>query len=317
MSTTYIIGHKHPDTDSVVAAMALEYYYQQRPNPNFPHPQAAIIDPINAETIYLFDKFHATAPELITNTDLKKDDQVILVDHNEESQRLDDLDPEKISQIIDHHKVNINLPQPIEMNFKAWGSTSTIVYSLMQKDGDQALEPSKNLAALMLAAILSDTVGFKSPTTTDHDRTLGKKLAKIAGINDLDGFTLEIFKAKSNLSQLSDLQIIKNDFKIYDFKKKVYIGQIETVEQAELLKQKKTGLLEAMDLVKGGEEVDLIFLAVTDILNINTKLVVLGPEEESIAAKAFAGKVSDQVIDIGAKMSRKKEIAPAIEKALS
>lgn len=314
MSKTYIIGHKKPDTDAVVAAMALQYFEEKIASPFIPNPEAVIVDPINPETTFLFEKFGVTAPRLITVSDILPEDKVLLVDHNEESQRLDGLNPDQIVGIFDHHKANINFTNPITLNFMPWGSSSSLVYFLMQKND---IQPDKTLASLMLAAVLSDTVGYKSATATEKDKEIGAELAKLAGIDDVEGFTLEIFKAKSNVADLSDEQIVKNDYKVFEFGKMTFIDQLETVEQAEILKNKKVGLLKAMATVKEQEGVELLFVAITDILKVNTKLLILGEEEAAVAEKAFGGKVEDSVLDIGPKMSRKKEIAPAIEKALS
>ena len=169
----------------------------------------------------------------------------------------------------------------------------------------------------MLAAILSDTVGYKSATTTDKDSELGKELAQIAAIADVDAFTLEIFKAKSDISKLTDEQIVTNDYKVFDFGgQKVLINQIETVEQDKVM-SRKTDLLKAMESIKTKEGVDLIFCAVSDILKVNTKLICLGQEEAKVAETAFDGGVGESVIDIGPSLSRKKQIAPPIEKALT
>lgn len=313
MTTTYIIGHRKPDTDSVVAAMALEYLYQQKKCFGYDLPQAVITTTLNPETSYLFNKFGVKTPRLITADDIKKDDQVVLVDHNEESQRLTALNPDQIVDIIDHHKINLNLSKPVDATFKTWGSSSTIVYSLMEQ---QDVKPDKTLASLLLAAILSDTVGLKSATSADKDKDYVQKLAKIAEINDVDAFTLEIFKAKSDISQLSDKEIVTNDYKIFEFGQKTLISQLETVQQDEILKNKKDDLLAALAAIKTEQGVELIFCAITDILKINTKLLLLGDEEQAVAQKAFGGGVEDHVLDIGPKMSRKKEMAPAIEKSL-
>lgn len=311
---TYIIGHTKPDTDAVVAAMALEYLYKHEECFCHPDAEAVIADPLNPETSYLFEKFGVKSPRHISASDIKSEDKIVLVDHNEASQRLDGIAENQIVEVLDHHKVNLNLSQPIFMTFKAWGSSSTIVYYLMQQ---QNLTPDKTLASLMLAAILSDTVGYKSATTTQKDKDLGAELAEIAGITDVDAFTLEIFKAKSNVADLTDEQIVKNDYKIFEFGKKTMIDQLETVEQAKILATKKADLLKAMQAVKTELGVELLFVAITDILNVNTKVLILGDEEAAVAQAAFGGTVTDSVLDIGPKMSRKKEIAPSIEKALA
>jgi len=313
MAKTYIIGHTKPDTDSVVAAMALQYLYQQKDCFSRAEAEAVIADPLNPETTFLFEKFGVKAPRKITAADITAEDQVVLVDHNEESQRLVGLNQDQIVEVIDHHKANLNFSQPIFLTFKTWGSSNTIVYFMMKKNG---IKPDKTLASLMLAAILSDTVGFKSATTTPKDRELGLELAEIAGITKIEDFALEIFKAKSNVSTLTDEQIVRNDYKVFDFGKKVFIDQIETVEQDVLVNNKKQSLLAAMQQVKTQEKVDLIFVAITDILKVNTKLLILSEAEAKVAEQAFGGKVTDSILDIGPKMSRKKEIAPAFEKTL-
>jgi manganese-dependent inorganic pyrophosphatase len=313
MSKTYIIGHLKPDTDSVVAAMALEYLYQKAECFGYENPQAVLADPLNPETTYLFDKFQITPPKLITANEITPEDKVVLVDHNEASQRLSGLDEDRVVDIIDHHKVNLNLNSPLYLTFKPWGSSATIVYHLMKQN---QVTPDKNLAALMLAAVLSDTVGYKSATTTAKDKEVGAELAKIAEIADVDGFAFEIFKAKSDISSLSDEEIVQNDYKIFDFEKKTFISQLETVEQSTLIADKKERLLAAMSNVKAQLGVELLFVAVTDVLGVNTKLLLAGEAEVIAAERAFGGTAVDYVLDIGPKMSRKKEIAPAIEEVL-
>jgi len=311
---TYLIGHIKPDTDAVVAPMALAELFHKKECFGHTNAEVVIIDPLNPETTFLFEKFGVSTPRLVTLEDIKPEDRVILVDHNEESQRLAGLKPEQIVEVIDHHKLNCNFKNPIYLTCKPWGSSTTIAYYLMKQND---FVPDQKLAALMLAAILSDTVGFKSATTVSQDRELGIELAKIAEIEDLESFALEIFKAKSDISSLSPEKMVTNDYKVFEFSQKTMIGQLETVEQGELLSNKKTELLTAMTEVKGKLGVSLLFLAITDILKVNTKLLILSESEQLVAEKAFGGKTKDNILDIGAKMSRKKEIAPAIETALS
>ncbi|MFZ1721329.1 MAG: DHH family phosphoesterase, partial [Microgenomates group bacterium] len=270
MSKTYIIGHTKPDTDAVVAAMALEYLYKKEECFCHPDAKAVIADPLNPETTFLFEKFGVESPRLLAPSELTTEDKIVLIDHNEASQRLEGISDDQIIEVVDHHKVNLNLSQPIFMTFKAWGSSSTIVFYLMKQ---QNVVPDKTLASLLLAAILSDTVGYKSATTTQKDKELGAELAVIAEISDVDAFTLEIFKAKSNVSELTDEQIVKNDYKVFEFGKKTMIDQLETVEQSTILQNKKQDLLAAMQQVKDELDVELLFVAITDILNVNTKVL--------------------------------------------
>lgn len=324
MKTTYIIGHTKPDTDAVVAALAFEYLCKNWPDMGYENQTAVITDPLNPETQFLFEKFGVSAPKLISGADLNEKTQVVLVDHNEASQRMSGLEnsdvaDQQIVEIIDHHKANINCNNPIFLTFKPWGSTCSIVYYLMKKF---AVKPDKTLASLMLASILSDTVGYKSATCTPHDQKFGAELATIAEITDIAAFTLEIFKAKSNISTLTDQQIVKNDYKVFEFGNaqggvtKTMIDQLETVEQDLVMTQKKASLLKAMEAVKAELGAELLFVAITDILKVNTKLLIMGDTEKAVAEKAFGGTTVDNILDIGPKMSRKKEIAPAIENAL-
>lgn len=313
--TTYVIGHTKPDTDSVVAAMAMAHLATNCPNDKYQNPVPVISADLNPETAYLFDKFNVEKPRIITAADIKAEDKVILVDHNEESQRLEGLKADQIIEILDHHKMNVNFSKPIEVMIKTWGCSCSIIYRRMQI---QNITPDKTLATLMLAAILSDTVAFKSSTSTAKDKEMAMELAKIAEISDIDTFALEIFKAKSDVSKLSCEEIVKNDYKIFDFGgKKVLIDQVETVEQETIIAEKKDCLLAAMEKVKAEEAADLLFVVITDILKVNSKVLLLGAEEEASAVKAFGGEVVAQLLDIGPKLSRKKEIAPALEQALS
>lgn len=308
---TYIIGHLKPDLDSVVAALVFTEYAKLNGVEN---PTPAIIDAPNPETKFVFEKFAITPPNLLAIGDILPEDRVILVDHNETDQRLIGLNPEQIVGIYDHHKINLSLSQPIEIVVLPLGSSNTVAWYLFQ-EFHFVIEPL--LAKLMLSAILSDTVGLKSSTTTDTDKKAVADLSILAGITDIETLTLEIFKAKSNVAMLSDEQVIKNDYKIFDFSgKKVFIDQLETVEQDLLLSSRKTGLISALQSIKEKEGVDYIILGITDILKINTKLLVGGVGETDLVQKAFGGTVTENILDIGPKMSRKKDIAPAIEKAL-
>lgn len=306
----YCIGHQKPDLDATVAAIAMAEYLRQK---GYQEATAVIADPLNPETEFVFKKFGATPPPLLKVAEITPEDTITLVDHNEEEQRLPGINPDQIIGIVDHHKVNLNLSKPITLTIKPVGSTSTIVYSKFVSHG---LKIDPLLAQLLLCAVLSDTVGLKSPTTTDKDRQCVKDLQSLAGIANIDSLTLEIFKAKSNISDLTPEQIVKNDYKVFEFAKKTLIGQIETVEQTAVL-ARKAELLTAMQAVKQAEGVALIFLAITDILAVNTKLLILGDSEKVVAEKAFGGQVVGQILDIGPKLSRKKEIGPPIESALN
>ena len=207
---TYIIGHIKPDLDSIVSAISFAEYCNIN---KYENPTPAIIDDLNPETDFVFKKFGVSPPTKISLSDISSEDKVVLVDHNEPDQRLVGLNPNQIIAIYDHHKVNLNLNQPIEIITLPFGSSNTICWYLFKEFN---FKPTKQLASLMLSAILSDTVGLKSSTTTSTDREAVEDLAQVAEITSIENLTLEIFMAKSNLSSLTDsrstFKIIKPNF---------------------------------------------------------------------------------------------------------
>lgn len=309
---TYVIGHKKPDLDSVVAAISIAQFNKKLGKENV---IPAITEGINEETKFIFKKFDATPPEIINPAKITPEDHFILVDHNEVEQRLDGLNPEQIIKIYDHHKVNLNIAQPIEIQAYPVGSTNTIAWLLFKQNN---ISIDHKTACLMICAILSDTVGLKSSTTTNTDKKAVANLSATSAISDVEALTLEIFKAKSNINSLNDEQVVLNDYKIFDFSgKKVLIGQTETVEQKTIISEREDALLAAMEKIKKQQKVDYIFLALTDILKVNTKLLIIGDDEKELAQKAFGISVTNNILDIGPKMSRKKDIAPLIEAVLA
>ena len=307
----YVLGHKKPDLDSIVSAIACaELRKALKAKDEF---IAGRISEINPETRCILKKFKAKPPKLIKASDIKSKDQVILVDHNEKSQRLDGLNPEQIIEIIDHHKINLNLNKPIKILIYPWGAASTILYFLGKQKGFKW--PPK-IAALLLCAILSDTGGFKYATTTDFDKKAVKELQKLTKIQNLDSLVFEIFKAKSDISGLSSKQVVTNDYKIYNFSgRKIFINQLETIEQEEILKEKEKYLI-ALEKVKQEMKLDFAFFAITDILKQNTKMLYLTLDSKKILEKAFEKRGRENVIDIGHRLSRKKQIVPEVEKTV-
>jgi len=311
MTTNYIVGHKNPDTDSVAAAIALA---ELKAKLGEGEPVAGRAGEPTAEALHVLKKFGIEPPTLLEADMLNPSDRITLVDHNEESQRLEGLDPSQIVEIIDHHRVNLKLAKPIKITVLPWGSTATIIFDFAQQKG---IKFSQKTAKLLLAAILSDTLGLRSPTTTDHDRRAIEKLRKIAKIEDIEALTLEIFKAKSDISGLTPKEVITNDQKVYDFAgRKTLIGQLETVEQDKIIADKERYLKAMADIKKGGN-FNLALFAVTDPLKKNTKILYPSEEERTVLEVAFRTEGKDGVADIGPRLSRKKEMVPEIEKAVT
>lgn len=309
----YITGHKDPDLDSVASAILYAEYLEKAQK----YPLAKIIPAsageINVETAFVLEKFGVEVPANLDKIDILEDDKFILVDHNEELQRHPKVNPENVLELVDHHRVNLNFAFPLQISILPVGSTATIIYSIFQKE---AITPSETAQKLTLCAILSDTQGLKSSTTSGLDSEYAHDLGKKLKI-DLDSLTFEIFKAKSDISGLSPEEIAKKDFKIFKFgEKEVFIDQVETVEPEKVLSQKEE-LIKALEKIKSEEGAGIGYIVITDILNVNSRVLYSNEEEERILEKAFTTQGVNGVADIGPRMSRKKDIAPEIERVLN
>lgn len=296
----YIIGHKNPDTDSICSAIALAYFLKEKMNLEV---NPARSGNINQETKFVLEKFGFPEPELLENTDEK---QLILVDHNEKEQMVEG--SPKIIEVIDHHKINFSYPEPINFFSEAVGSTATII---AEKFFSENIEIPDNIAGILLCSILSDTVIFKSPTTTEKDKKTAEKLNKKLNL-DLEEFGKEIKKAGMDLDKPAKELILK-DFKEYVFgTKKFGIGQIEIIGIETFLKERKLEINTAMEQVKQEKGYDCLIFATTDILKEGSEFFVEGQEEN--IEKIFKIKLKEKSAWINGMMSRKKQIIPPLDK---
>ncbi|OGF26177.1 manganese-dependent inorganic pyrophosphatase [Candidatus Falkowbacteria bacterium RIFOXYB2_FULL_34_18] len=303
MDKVYIIGHTSPDTDSVVAAISYAEFKNKIENTNIYIPVVA--GEINKATEFIFNKFNIEKPEILNTLENKN---VILVDHNEAAQSLTGIESAKIIEILDHHKLDFKYSEPIYVNIKPWGSSATIVAELFLSNN---LNISKSTAGLILSAILDDTVITKSPTCTKTDKDMIKKLSEIAEINDWENFGMEIFKAKSGVSKMRDIEVIKSDFKDFDFMAgKFGVGQVETVDLNEFSNRLDSLLIE-MEKIKKENNYHSVLLFVTDIIKGGSKILVASREAEKIA-EAFNIKLKDNKAYINGLMSRKKQVVPVL-----
>lgn len=303
----YIIGHKNPDTDSVCSAIAYSELKRQQGVKVVP----ARLGELNPETTFVLNKFGFKAPELLEKGTGK---ELILVDHNEKSQSLVDLDQAKIVEIIDHHKIgDITTPHPIFFLTLPVGSTATIVTKLFE---EKKIKISKNIAAILLASIISDTVLFKSVTTTGQDKVSARRLAEIAGVENIEELGMEILKAKSDLAGKSPKELLFRDFKDFDMSGyKVGIGQIEVVDSS-LLDNLKDGLYEEMGKVQEKSQYDSLFLMLTDVIKECTELLVV-TDNTRIVEEAFGKRLEGPSLILDKVLSRKKQVVPPLEKAFA
>ena len=298
-----IFGHKNPDTDTICSSMVKQILNEKDGKTN---TQAVRLGNVNKETQYVLDYLKIEAPELIEG--VKKGQEVILIDHNEFSQSADGIEKAKIIGVIDHHRIaNFQTTEPLYYTARPYGCTSTILFKDFKQKG---IEIEKTEAILMASAIISDTLLFKSPTTTSHDKEALKELAKIANI-DLDTYGIEMLKAGTDLDDFSEEELINLDAKKFEENGvKCVIAQVNTVSIEDVLKRKEK-LEEAINNEIEKDNLNLFVFAITDILNSNSQIIALGNRTD-IIEKSY--KLEDNMAFLKGVVSRKKQILPMVEK---
>ena len=306
MDNVFVVPHKNADTDGVAAAIGYAFFKNKLEKTT--KYKAAIPGKLNSETLFVLDKVKMKAPETIDNLAGKK---VILVDHNEVGQTVDGVEKAEVLEIIDHHKIGgMQTSSPIMFHAEPLGSTCTIVLDFIEY---HKIECPADIATLLLAGILSDTVIFKSPTTTEKDKGIASRIAKKLYI-DVNAFGMDIKKAKASIKDLSANKVVMSDYKEYEKKGIKYgVGQIEVVDYSEAMARKQE-LLKELDAVMTAAGQKLGLLMVTHILEEATKLFVRG--DYGLAKQAFNKEVKDGEIILPKVMSRKKQVVPLIEAAL-
>ena len=305
MSKVFVTGHKNPDTDSICSALS----YAALKQAQGVDAVAVRLGEVNKETQYALDYFQVEAPELIASVEEKQ--AVMLVDHNEPAQSVDGLDKAELLEIVDHHRLGgLNTANPIFVHIEPVGCTATIITKMFDC---QKVELPKKVAGLLLSAIVSDTVLFKSPTCTEQDKAAAEKLAVIAGVN-LKEYGMAMLKAGADLGDLTPAQIAKTDSKPFSFGNyKAIVAQISVMDTADIL-AKKAELVAAMQELCQNEGYDMSLLMVTDIMEESTELVFVG-EPKQLIADAFGKDASGDSIYLPGVMSRKKQIVPQLTEA--
>ena len=300
-----IFGHKNPDTDSICSAMVKERLNKKSGNENV---KAKRLGEINKETKYVLDYLKLEAPKLLES--IEEGQEIILVDHNEFSQSAQGIEKAKILEVVDHHRIsNFQTSEPLYYTARPYGCTCTILYKEFLEKG---IEISKDDAILMASAIMSDTLLLKSPTTTNHDVKALEELEKIAGI-DIKEYGLEMLKAGTDLDDFSEEELINLDAKMVEKNgEKIVIAQVNTVSIEDVLKRQEK-LEEAINNRISKEGISLFVLAITDILNSNSELLVLG-NKANVAELAFGEKLENNTMFLKGVVSRKKQILPNIDK---
>ncbi len=302
MNKIYIFGHKNPDTDSITSAKVMEIYCKRKGM----DVEAFRLGNLNKETKYIFDYLKIEEPTLLEK--VEEGQEVILVDHNEFQQSVDGIENSKITMVVDHHRIaNFQTAEPLFYRAEPVGCTATILYKLFIEAG---FEIEKLEATLMLSAIVSDSLLFKSPTCTELDKEAALKLAKIADI-DVEVYGLELLKAGTDLSDLSAEELINVDAKEVMLKDvKAVIAQVNTASIPDMM-TRKDEIETAMNKIIEEKGLDIFFLAITDIINSNSQAIVLG-NKAKLAEKSYNVNLVENTAFLEGVVSRKKQIIPIL-----
>lgn len=295
-----VFGHKNPDTDSICSSISLSYLKNQLGIDAKPYA----LGEVRKEAQFVLDYFKVDAPEVLS-TSVKGLD-VVLVDHNEYAQSADDIKDANIVEIVDHHKIGgIATDVPISFRVMPVGCSCTIIYNMFKENN---VEIPYHIAGLLLSAILSDTLLFKSPTTTDKDKEACEVLSKIANVN-MEEYAMEMFKAGTSLDEFSIEEIVNMDFKEFNMsEKRVGIGQVFTLDIDSIL-AKKDDFLAYIN----ASEYDMLVLALTDIIKEGSYLIYKA--DDSIISNAFNVGAHQGVFAEGV-VSRKKQLVPNLTTAI-
>lgn len=303
MEKILIFGHKNPDTDSITSSIVMENLEKKLGNENV---KAFKLGKINKETEFVLNYFKIEEPETLEK--ISEKENVILVDHNAFVQSIDGIEKANILKVIDHHCIsNFETKMPLYFLAKPVGCTQTILYDLY-KSYNIEIEP--NIAGLMVSAIISDTLLFKSPTCTEEDVEAANELAKIANI-DLEKYGMEMLKAGTDLSDFTEEELINIDSKnIESNGVSIQVAQINTACIEDVLKSQKEIEAEIIKFIEKNK-VSIFMFLITDIINSNSEAIVLG-EKREIAETAFGEKIENNRMFLKGVVSRKKQVFPVL-----
>ena len=308
MEKVLVFGHQNPDTDTITSAIVYAYLK----NAIGVEAEAVRLGELNNETKYALEKFGFEAPRLIKNVETEAT-KVILVDHNEKQQSAIGIEEVQITEVIDHHRIaNFETSDPLYYRAEPVGCTATIINKIFKEKG---IEIPSNIAGLMLSAIVSDTLLFKSPTCTEEDITAARELEKLAGVN-VEQYGLAMLKAGADLSDKSLEDLLSLDAKEFTMgEHKVIIAQVNAVDVNDVMGRQEQ-LEELINMEIQEKELDLFFFVVTDILNNDSVALALGKMALKAEA-AFNVAFVNNVALLKGVVSRKKQVVPALTEALA
>lgn len=304
MKQILVFGHKNPDTDSICSAIS----FAELKNAQGVNVIPCRLGNVSKETQFALNHFGAEAPLFIENVNADENGkkEVILVDHNEKAQTADGIESAKILEVVDHHKFALTTDEPLKITADTVGCTCTLIYRLFKQAG---ITPSKKAAGLMMSAIISDTLLFKSPTCTPEDVEAVKELSKICGEENYEDYGMKLLIEGTSLSDKTPEEIITIDMKEFDMNgKKVAVAQVNTVDVAGLLNT-QAELEAAMNSMSEKSNYDLFVLVITDIIKAGSYVLTVGKCPE-LVEKAFNVKLENKTAWLEGVVSRKKQVVP-------
>ncbi|MDX1744205.1 MAG: manganese-dependent inorganic pyrophosphatase [Ruegeria sp.] len=304
--TTLVFGHKSPDTDSTGSPILWSWYLNEVKGEK---AEAVLLGEPNTEAAFLLQRWDLPKPRIIA--DVETDAPVVIVDTNNPAELPASINSADIRAIIDHHKLvgGLETKGPIDITVRPLACTATIMVDLMGDDAAKMPDWAKGTA---LTCILSDTLEFRSPTTTEHDREVAEKLAADLGL-DIAAYAADMFAAKSDVSSFSDAELIRMDSKEYEVDgTKFRVSVLETTAPGVVL-DRKASLAESMVDVAKEDGVDQVLLFVVDILNEEATLLVPNDLVKGVAEKSFGASVEGDAVVLPGIMSRKKQIIPNLK----
>ncbi len=304
--TTLVFGHKAPDTDSTGSPIIWSWYLNEiKGTPAKP----VLLGEPNTEAAFVLERWSLDKPEIIS--DIAADTPVVIVDTNNPAELPADINAADIRAIIDHHKLvgGLETKGPIDIRIEPVACTATIMYKMI---GDDLAQAPTGIKGAMLSCILSDTLEFRSPTTTQEDKAIAYALAKDLGV-DITEYAAEMFAAKSDVSAFSDAELIRMDSKEYEVEgKKFRVSVLETTAP-QIPLDRKDSLMESFKTVEAEDGVDQVLLFVVDIIKEEATLLVPNELVKTVAEKSFGATVDGDTVVLPGVMSRKKQIIPNLK----
>ena len=304
--TTLVFGHKSPDTDSTGSPIVWAWYLSEIMDTP---AKAVLLGEPNTEALFMLDHWNLEKPEIISGLEAGQD--VVIVDTNNPAELPDNINDANITAIIDHHKLvgGLETAAPIPIRIEPLACTATIMWKMIGKDMAQM---PNDIKGAMLTCILSDTLEFRSPTTTQEDKAIAWSLAESLGV-DISNYAAQMFAAKSDVSSFSEAELLRMDSKEFEVDgKKLRVSVLETTSPSAIL-DRKDALIAAMPAVAEEDGADQVLLFVVDILNEEATMLIPNDLTKSIAEKSFDAKVAGDTVVLPGIMSRKKQIIPFLK----